>query len=242
MDAPATRHSILDAVRSGDAEVRRGGYDAVVAVYWKPVYKYLRLKFGAAADEAQDTTQEFFTRAFEKGFFDGYDSSKARFRTFLRVCLDRFVANQRKAASRLKRGGAHAVVPLDFETAEGELRRHDVAVPPDLDDYFHREWVRSLFALAVADLQREYAAAGRQTQFRVFELYDLEAPGSAAAVTYGDVAAAVGVSTSDVTNYLFAARRAFRRVLLARLRSVCGDGADFEAEARHLLRSAGPER
>src|SRR5262245_52852757 len=176
MEVPATRLSILEAVRSDDADVRRGGYDAMVAVYWKPGYKYLRLRFRIGEDDAKDTTQEFFARAIQKGFLDSYDSSKARFRTFLHVGLDRFVANERKASERLKRGGGRAIVPLDFETAEGELRQHDIAVPPDLDEYFHREWIRSLCALAVDDLRQEYAAAGKARQFRVFERYDLEAP------------------------------------------------------------------
>lgn len=236
MELPATRLSILEAVRSDDADVRRGGYDAMVAVYWKPVYKYLRLKFHTAEDDAKDTTQEFFARAFEKGFFEGYDSSKARFRTFLRVCLDRFVANQRKASVRLKRGGGQAFVPLDFETAEGELRQHDVAVPPDLDEYFHREWIRSLCALAVDDLRCEYTTAGKLRQFQVFELYDLEAPASGELPTYAAIAKRCGVAVTDVTNYLSAARKHFRHHLLERLRSVCGDAREFEAEARHLLR------
>ena len=47
MDLPATRHSILAAVRSDDADVRRDGFETLVAVYWKPVYKYLRLKWHA---------------------------------------------------------------------------------------------------------------------------------------------------------------------------------------------------
>ena len=236
MDLPATRHSILEAVRSDDADVRRHGYGAMVAVYWKPVYKYLRLKWNVAEEEAKDTTQDFFARAFEKSFFEAYDPAKARFRTFLRVCLDRFLANERKAATRLKRGGVQTLVPLDFETAEGELRYHDVAVAPDLDEYFHAEWIRSLCALAVDDLRDEYRSAGKATAFRVFERYDLEAPAEGVSVTYADIAAECGVRSSDVTNYLFAARRAFRRLLLDRLRSVCGDAAEFEAEARHLLR------
>jgi RNA polymerase sigma factor (sigma-70 family) len=242
MDLPATRHSILEAVRSDDATIRRGGYEAMVAVYWKPVYKYLRLKFRIAEDDAKDTTQEFFARAIEKSFFDSYDSSKARFRTFLRVCLDRFVANERKASERLKRGGRRTIVPLDFETAEGELRQHDLAVPPDLDEYFHREWIRSLFALAVDDLRSEYERAGKLAQFRVFQRYDLEAPAAGESITYADVARECDVSATDVTNYLSAARRNFRRLLFDRLRSVCGDAREFETEARQLLRSGGPGR
>src|SRR4029434_7052773 len=118
MELPATRHSMIAAVRSGDASVRRGGFETLVAIYWKPVYKYLRMKWHAAAGDAQDTTQDLFARAMEKSYFDAFDPSKGRFPTFLRVCVDRFVANERKAAGRLKRGGAHALAPLEFETAE----------------------------------------------------------------------------------------------------------------------------
>lgn len=236
MDLPATRHSIVAAVRSDDAEVRRAGLDALVTVYWKPVYKYLRVKWHASTDAAKDTTQEFFARAIEKSFFDAFDPAKGRFRTFLRTCVDRFVANERKAAGRLKRGGGHATVPLDFETAEGELRQHDVAVAADLEEYFHREWIRSLLSLAVDDLQAEYARTGKQTQFAVFEAYDLAAPASGRELTYAEVAAAFGVAVTDVTNYLAAARRSFRRLLLERLRSICADGQEFESEVRHVLR------
>jgi DNA-directed RNA polymerase specialized sigma24 family protein len=235
MDLPATRYSVLAAVRSDDAGVRRGGFESLVAVYWKPVYKYLRVKWRFASDEAADATQEFFARAIEKHFFDGYDSTKARFRTFLRVCLDRFVTNERKAAGRLKRGGGETIVPLDFETAEGELRRHDVGVPPDVEDYFHHEWVRSLLALAVDDVRAEYERAGKSVQFAVFERYDLDAA-AGETPTYASIASELGLSVFDVTNYLAAARRTFRRRLLDRLRAICGGSEEFEAEARHLLR------
>ena len=43
------------------------------------------------------------TRVLEKDFLAGYDPGKARFRTFLRVCLDRFVANDFQAQARVKR-------------------------------------------------------------------------------------------------------------------------------------------
>ena len=72
--------------------------------------------------------------------------------------------------------------------------------------------------------------------FQVFQRYDLDAPTAGVAPTYPDVAKAFGVSATDVTNYLSAARKTFRRLLLDRLRSICGDTAEFESEARHLLR------
>ena len=73
-------------------------------------------------DDAADLTQGFFLRAFEKDFFAGFDPSRARFRTYLRTCLDGFVANARKADARLKRGGGVTLIPIDFDEAERELR------------------------------------------------------------------------------------------------------------------------
>src|SRR4051812_43139795 len=102
---PATRYSVISAARSPDPNARRSAFALLVEAYWKPVYKYVRLKWQAAPEEAEDLTQAFFARAFEKDFFSSYDADKARFRTFLRTCLDGFISNERKAAQRLKRGG-----------------------------------------------------------------------------------------------------------------------------------------
>src|SRR5712672_3162574 len=118
---PATRHSIVAGMRSPRPEDRRSAFDALVTAYWKPVFKYVRLKWRAAPEAAEDLTQAFFLRAFEKEFFAGFDPSRARFRTYLRTCLDGFVANARKADARLKRGGAVTLIPIDFGEAEREL-------------------------------------------------------------------------------------------------------------------------
>ena len=85
---PATRHSMVAAIRSGQPEIRRSAFDTLVVAYWKPVFKYLRLKWHAPEEDAADLTQAFFLRAFEKAFFDGFDPQRARFRTYLRTCLD----------------------------------------------------------------------------------------------------------------------------------------------------------
>jgi RNA polymerase sigma factor (sigma-70 family) len=235
MSFPSTRYSVIDNAGSADPETRRAAFSAIVEAYWKPVYKYVRVRWQASPDEAEDLTQGFFARAFEKDFFAPYDSAKARFRTFLRTCLDGYVSNERKASQRLKRGGGVHLVPLDFETAEGELRQHDVAVPADMEEFFEREWARSLFSLAVEHLRAHYASTGRDRYFRVFERYDLDAGDSVTRVTYAELARELDVSASDVTNYLAAARRQFRAFVLDRLRALTGSDDEFRAEAKRLL-------
>ncbi len=232
---PETRHSIVAAVGSGDPAARERAFGALVESYWKPVYKYVRVEWRIANEEAKDLTQGFFAAALEKGFFDRYDAGRARFRTFLRTCLDGFVANQRKAAGRLKRGGGVEVLPLDFEGADGELREHPIPAGTDPEELFQREWARSLFGLAVEQLRGELDVAGKAGDFRLFERYDLEGVESGEKITYGDLAAEFGLTVTQVTNRLAAVRRRFRALVLERLRGLCTSDEEFRAEARDLL-------
>lgn len=230
---PSTHWSAVEAARGDDPAARERGFDAIVTAYWKPVYKYIRIRWGRSNEDAKDLTQGFFVRVIEKGDLAGYDPSRARLRTFMRTCVDRFVQNADKAAKRLKRGGG-AVQSLDFETAEGELARVDPPAPGSPDEFFEREWVRSLFGLAVDALREEFAAAGKTTQFRLFEIYDLE-DGGESRPSYQDLAGRFGIAVTDVTNYLAAARRGFRRIALATLRDMTATEDEFRREAQSLM-------
>lgn len=220
-------------VRSDDVETRRVAHADLVEAYWKPVYKYLRLKWHLAPDAAADATQEFFLSVLEKDLVSRYDEARGRFRTYLRVCLDGFAANQRKAERRLKRGGGAQLVSLDFTTAEGELVRIEPSAPAEVDELFYREWVRALFDHAVTDLRAHAESRGRQAMFEVFARYDLADP--ALRPSYADIATALGLTAATVTNHLAAMRREFRAIVLNRLREITGSEEEWEAEARRLL-------
>jgi RNA polymerase sigma factor (sigma-70 family) len=232
MRFPSTRLSAVVAARSDDQGERRRGFEALVAAYWKPVYKFIRIKWSCSPDDAEDLTQGFFTRAIEKRLFSAYDARKGSFRTYLRTCLDGYVANERKSASRLKRGGGEQLLSLDFASAEGELREHPPSPELSPEDAFHREWVRSLFALALEDLRRFCEERGKLEQFRMFERYDLEPEEN---TSYAALANDSGLPVTSVTNQLAWVRREFRRALLDRLRAVTGGESEFRSDARLLL-------
>jgi len=205
---PRTHLSAVLATRSDDRDVRARALETLVQSYWKPVYKYLRLKWQATAEDAEDWTQGFFARSIEKGTFERYEPEKARFRTYLRTCLDGFVANEKRAARRLKRAPENEIVSLDFASAEGELREREIPSSVDLEEYFYREWVRSLFGLAVDAFREECRAAGKETHFELFDRYDLDDGGPGKRPTYQDLANEFSLPVTQVTNFLAAARRA----------------------------------
>ena len=234
MSFPATRLSVVERTRSGDEETRRIALATIIEAYWKPAYKYLRVKWSLGPDEAADLTQEFFTSTLEKDVVGKYDPARARFRTYLRLCLDGFASNARKAERRLKRGGGVTIVPLDFETAEGEIATHEPAVGADVDELFYCEWVRALLEHSVADLKRQAEAAGRPEMFEVFSRYDLADDGDARP-TYAAIASALNLTPATVTNHLASMRRQFRTIVLDRLRDLTSSEEEWETEAARLL-------
>jgi DNA-directed RNA polymerase specialized sigma24 family protein len=194
---------------------------------------YLRLKWRLSNEDAKDLTQGFFAHAIDTPFFERYDPAKARFRTYLRLCLEGYAANEHKKAGRLKRGGDAEHVAFDFETAEGELVRIDVPDAADPEALFRQEWIRSLFAFAVDTLRARCAGGEHEVRFRVFERYDLDPPSNRA--SYADIAAGLDIPVTQVTNHLAWARRQFRAIVLERLRELAGSDDEFRADARELL-------
>jgi RNA polymerase sigma factor (sigma-70 family) len=228
---PETNQSAIVRARSTDQVVRQRAFETILASYWKPVYKYVRLKWRADNEDAKDLTQGFFANAFEKNHFANYDASKASFQTFLRTCLDGFVANERKAGARLKRGGDFEHFQFDFVGAEDEFALHAASTDLSPEDYFHREWVRWMFTLAVEALRQRCEETGKNVHFQLFERYDLAED----VVSYASLAKEFGLDQTTVTNYLAAARRDFRRIVIEKLREITATEEEFRNEARSLL-------
>jgi RNA polymerase sigma factor (sigma-70 family) len=234
---PATRWSVVEAARSREPAERERALETLFAAYWRPVYKYMRLRWHRSPADAQDLTQAFFMELLERDLLSKFDPAKSRLRTYLRMCVDSFAANMEKAAHRQKRGGNALHVALDFEAAESELIlgvMDPAAIPsPDsLEEFFEKEWVRSLFTLAVEELRAVCEAQGKLTAFQIFEKYDLDREEN---VSYAELAETYEMPVTGVTNALAWARREFRRITLERLREICGSEEEFQREARAVF-------
>jgi RNA polymerase sigma factor (sigma-70 family) len=233
---PNTRLSVLLGVREEDPDARRAAFEVLISAYWRPVYARFRLKWRAQPADAEDLTQEFFARAVARGFFDAYQPSRGRFRTFLRTCLDRFAANALRDERRLKRGGAVTLLPLEFADTERELcRSGGLLADADPDAWFDREWIRSLLADAVESLRRATAGTPKEIRFQVFDRHDLQPVLEAERPSYQTLAGELGLPVTQVTNHLAWARRELRRLLLERLRVLAWSDSEFRSEAATLF-------
>ena len=228
---PLTRHSVVAAAQGSNPLERVRALESITGSYWRPAYKYVRMRWRLEREDAEDFTQDFFTRLLEKDFLASYDPAKGKLRTFLRTCIDRLFLNQTRDAHRQKRGNAAAHISLDFEEAEHELAASAQTESPE--DYFEKEWVRTLFTLAVEKLRAQCKSAGKETQFALFERYDLG--DEEARPSYAELAHELSIAATDVTNYLAFARREFRRCVLDQLREMTGSEEEFRREALFLL-------
>ncbi len=215
---PSTRLSLLEAVSTG---LPNEALEHVIALYWKPVYRFIRFKFRKDNEDAKDLTQSFFTSALQRDFFTRFDPAKASFRTYLRMAVERFAASRHAAQNRQKRGGDVQFEPIEDQAVTTESP----------EQVFEREWQRQLFALALDDLRAHCEASGKQLQLRIFEAYDLAA---AERPSYADLAAQHGVAATSVTNYLAWARRTLRDLVTERLRGVTSGERELRQEMRRV--------
>jgi len=230
-DFPVTRHSIVLAMRSDDPAQRSRATEMISAAYWKPIYKYVRLKWNLSREDAQDFTQEFLLRLIEKDFLESFDPAKARLRTFMRTCSDRLYLNQIRDAHRQKRNGGTAI-PLDFDEAEREFAKRKTPASPEA--YFEKECVRHLLSLAVERLRSKCDSLGKAVHFKIFHDYDLEHDADIVP-SYATLAAKYQLPATDVTNYLAWARREFRACVLQQLREMSATDEEFRREAKAIL-------
>jgi RNA polymerase sigma factor (sigma-70 family) len=215
---PSTQVSLLDAVSAG---LVGEALERVMALYWKPVYRFLRVKFGKDNEDAKDLTQSFFAGALERNLLGQFDPAKGSFRGYLRMAVERFAANQHAASEAMKRGGDVRFVPLDEVDIAGV----------DADEVFEREWRRQLFGLAVDDLRALAEREGKLQHFAIFEEYDLSQTDRP---TYAALAARHGIAETSVTNHLAWARRMLRGFVTERLRGVTPGERELREEMRRL--------
>jgi len=228
---PQTPPSAVMGVRSPDPVQRSQSLKVISRSYWKPIYKYVRLRWRKLPAEAEEITQEFFARALERTTFQTYDPHQARFRTFVRMCVDRLVVDMDRRHHAQKRGGEVSLLRLDFGLAEEEIEREAPVADPEA--VFDAEWVKALVDAAVESLRAVCEREGRNVHFRAFELFHLR--DDADRSTYETIASTLGISITDVNNRLSYARREFRVALLEALRDCTGSEQEMQDEARIVL-------
>ena len=229
-----TSLTMLSGFDSNDPSVRESSLETLTKYYWKPVYKYFRLKWNRSNEQAKDLTQSFFASLLESATLQKYDSQSSSFRNYLKICADRFANNNDRDQKRLKRGGGVRIGSLDFDVAEAELDQA-TALAQESDDIFHVEWLRSLVDISLSELQSTMESNGKQLEFELFQLRDVEPADGSEVPQYGELAEKFSIPVTQVNNFLAGTRRLFRQIVKQNIRNLTCSQEEYESELTVLF-------
>lgn len=199
----------------------RENLDYLVRVYWKPVYRYIRVGWSKSNEDAKDLAQDFFASLLARDSLKAVGPEKGRFRSFLKAALKNFLMQSKRDAGRQKRS-AKSVVDIEVEL-------------PDLkadtpEEAFDREWAATVLDSALEKLEKALQAEGKSVYYVMFREFYF---GSGEQLSYDQLAEKHGLKRFDVGNHLKTARARFREIAISLIgETVTGDP---EAEFRELF-------
>ena len=198
--------------------------------YWPPVYAFIRRR-GLAPADAEDLTQSYFARFFEKDYLRDFRPEAGRFRTFLLASVSHFLSNEWDRERALKRGGGKVQVSFDAATAEERLRLEPVDhLTPEA--IFERQWAAALVARCLDRLRGEQSASGGKLRFeRLKGFLTSDGAGEESAA----LARELGLGESTLRVAVHRLRRRFGALLREEVAHTVADPADVDAEIRWML-------
>ena len=225
-----THWSIVVEAKDQDSPECAAALEKLCQAYWYPLYAHVR-RLGHAPPDAEDLTQGFFARLLEKGYLRAADEARGRFRTFLLVALDRFLANEWDRTRAQKRGGGCPVVPLDTGLAERLYAAQSVP-ESSLEREYERRWALTLVEQAVGRLRTEYDQAGKAAEFARLKGFLTAEHGS---LPYGPVASSLGTTEGAARVMVHRLRRRFREIFSEEVAHTLANPRDLVEEMEHLM-------
>ena len=208
----------------------RAALGALCETYWPPLYAYLR-RADCTPNEAEDIVQGFFARLLEKGDLAQVAPERGRFRSFLLVAVKHFLANERKSARAIKRGGGRKVVSLDVDMAESRYRAGSPTSGPTPEAVFERQWAITLLDRVRGQLRDEFTSAGKEERFEHMQPF-LTGEGAG---SHREAATALGLSENAFKVAIHRMRQRFGALLRAEIAQTVAGEDDIDDEIRHLF-------
>jgi len=207
---------------------------ALCQAYWFPLYAYARRRL-EDIHLAQDLTQEFFTRLFEKNILASAQQERGRFRGFLLTAFKNFLANEGDKTRAQKHGGGIVPLSLDFSAGDSRYAREPshTWTPERL---FERQWALTLLDQVLAALRAEYVADDKKMLFDRLKVYLTGETN----VTHAEIAPQLDMSEGAVKVAAHRLRKRYRELLRREVAQTVADPSEVDDEIRRLFEALGP--
>ncbi len=225
-----THWSVVLAAGEQDTPQASEALETLCRSYWYPLYAYVRRR-GYGPEDAQDLTQEFFAQLLRKNYPAQADRGKGKFRSFLLLTLNHFLADAHERAAAGKRGGGQILISLDAEAPEDRYRLEpaDDVTP---DKLFERRWAQTLLQRALVRLRQEYMSAGKAEIYAVLRAFE---PGEQKTLSYAKAADQLGISESALKSMIHRLRLRHRELVREEIAQTVGTASDVDEELHHLM-------
>ena len=225
-----TTHWSVVLEAQGESSVAHEALEDLCRTYWRPIYSFVRRE-GAKQEEAKDITQGFFALILERKDFNSVRQEKGRLRSFLLASLKHFMANERRDAATLKRGGGRTVLPLDgIESYEiSDVDRGDM-LSPDL--LYDRRWAFTVLDRVFARLLEESQKSLNPPLLQRLSTLLSDEPDRP---SQAEIAREFGMNENAVKQAFHRLRQRYRQLLREEVAHTVATPAEIKNELRHLV-------
>jgi RNA polymerase sigma factor (sigma-70 family) len=225
-----THWSVVLAAGSGDSPHAQTALEKLCRAYWPPIYAFVRRQ-GHSPHDAQDLTQEFFSRLLARNYLADVDRAKGRFRSFLLASLKHFLANEWDKSQAQKRGGGQVLIPIDVTSAETTCGL-ELADTSTAEKIFDRRWAFTLLDQVLGRLRAGYTRDGKE---KLFEHLKPTLTEASRMVAYAEIASRLGTTEGAVKVAVHRLRQRYRELLRAEIAETVASAGEVEDEIRNLF-------
>ena len=198
--------------------------------YWYPLYVFVRRQ-GNSPEDAQDLTQNFFSRLLEKNYLARADRDRGKFRTFLLGSLKNFLINEWKQAGRLKRGGGVEFLSINPNAAEDRYAAEPTNEPTP-DAAYEQRWAVTLIEQVLTALRQEFLAADKGQLFEELKGFIW---GEKSTASYAVIGGRLNLTEGAVKAAVHRMRERFRVLLRTEVAKTVARPEDIDGELRYLI-------
>ena len=227
-----THWSIVLAAREGESEQAMEALAKLCTCYWYPLYAFVRRR-GCNHHDAEDLTQEFFCRLLDRNYLSAVDYRKGRFRTFLLMALERFMANEWRRVRTHKRGGQFTFLSIEEQAAE-----HRYSLEPaswlSPEKIYEQSCALALLENALLKLRSEFEAGGKSEKFQRLKCF-LTSDGEPS--SYAELAAQLNSTEAALKMAVSRLRARYGELLREEVANTVSSPEEVEDELKALLSS-----
>ncbi len=239
---PHTRWTLIaGAGQLDNTELKYRALSELCRIYWYPIYVVLR-KRGSSPEDAEDLTQELFTRLLKNESFAAARKEKGKLRTYLLTSATRLVTEKWRRDSADKRGSGVALLSIDAAGAEDRFRTLTSSeITPER--MFDKRWALALLKEVELRLEKDYEEQGKGALFDALKPFLAGKPiGNDSDGGYGAIAEALGTTVSALKMQMRRMRNKFRQTMREEIAATLTDASEelVDEEMQHLYAALRP--